>query len=124
MLFVSEERCIFLVMFLVPTVIYLCGLRRHWRVDDHRNDGNTFLLFQLADHVQDLLRPSDGKCRYQYRPVSFSRLVYDARHLSLRVDVAVEPIAVRRFAHQIVAIWRRRGIVEDRLIVMAEIARE
>ncbi len=119
-----EQRRVFAVVLLVPAVVDLRRLRRHRRIDYHRQHWNAFLILEFADHVQYLLCATNGKCGDQDRPAALGRLIDDAGHLRFRVDVAMQPVPVCRFAHQVIARRRRRRIMQDRLVVMPEIAGE
>src|SRR5689334_15581970 len=99
MLFLRKDRGVFAIVLLVPPVIDLRSLRRHGRIDDNGQHRYASLRLKLADHIKDLLRSSNRKSRDQDRTASLSGLIYYFRESGLRVDIAVQPVAIRGFTH-------------------------
>ena len=99
MLFVSQQRSVFLVVFLVPAVVDLCRLRSHRRIDHDRQHRYTLGLFKLSDQVQYLLRPAYCKSRNKDRPAALYRLIDDRGHLVVGRDLSMKTVAVGRLDH-------------------------
>ena len=94
----------------------------HRRVHRHGQDRNSSFLFKLSKVVDQQLSPADGERRYDHFAATLNGFIDDQRELFLRIRVLVKPVAVRRFDQQEVGFGNGRRIVQDRLVVTAEVA--
>src|SRR6185369_7207177 len=117
----QSSSIVFVLLFFDPRI----GLRRgggHGRVHTNRQDGNSLLIFQLANEIDNLLSPAHGKRRYQNGSAMRRRILNDSLQCSFGFLGVVLAVAVGRFHKQIVAGWRVGWIVNDWLIVFAQVA--
>src|SRR5207253_10641504 len=79
---------------------------------------------QLAEDVEQLLRPAHGKGRNHYRAAARRRRFHNRGQAGAKVVGRVQAVAVGRFAQQNVGTIRHHRLANDDLMVAPEVARE
>src|SRR5215216_1220160 len=118
----SEDARVLFVMLFFAVRVGGCSLSRHWRVNRHRQNRYSLFVFQFSNQVNELLRATDSKRGNEHGSAALRRVVDDARKRHFRIFRIVQAIAVSRFHEQVVTCRRPRGIANDWLIVVAQVA--
>ena len=88
--------------------------------------GDQAPLFDLADEIQNLLRPADGKGGNDHVAAPVQDFLNPRGKLADIVDAlgTVYPVSVGRLDHQIVGVRHMLRILQDRLVKVADITAE
>ena len=83
-------------------------------------------LLDLADEIQNLLRPADGKGRNDQIAAAIKRLLDPQSQLAhvIRTLFTVQPISVGGFDDEIIRLLHRTRIAENGLVGIAHVAGE
>lgn len=86
---------------------------------------NPPLRLDLADKIQQLLRAPHGKAGNHHIAAAVKGLLQNLRQFAQIIRLGtVAAVAVSRFHHQIIGVRRHGGVLDQRLVQVADIARK
>src|SRR6185295_7579452 len=118
----GRGRHIFLVVLFPAIGINFSCLRRHRRIQNHRQHRYAFLVFKFTNKIENFLGASDRKRGNQDLAVVFSGVFDYALESNFWFLRIVRAIAISRLDYKIFACRRRYRIANDWLVILAEVS--